>query len=126
MWYLSLNRLWFSSTKLSIWTQQPKTAKGRGKQIQIVRAAIILPLGTETIFTQKESLQRQHFHICLYNATHTYTHKKNDLLGKIYNKVDVYQLSLKNHPKIARANMFISLSFSPHLLNFHSVTRYRG
>ena len=71
MWYLSLNRVRVSSTKPYIWTQQLKTAKGRGRQIQTVRAAIILPLGTETIFAQKESLQRQHFHIWLHNATHT-------------------------------------------------------
>lgn len=88
MWYLSLNRLRVSSTKPSIWTQQLKTAKGRGKKIQAVRAAIILPLGTETIFTQKESLQRQHFHIWLHNATHT------EMIGHgKQNKMDAYQLS---------------------------------
>ena len=119
MWYSSLNRVRVSSTKPYIWTQQLKNAKGRGKQIQTVRAAVMLPLGSETIFAQRESLQRQHFHIWLHNATQKWLAMEN------IEQSGCTSIVLEKQPK-DNNNQSVYQSLSPHLLNLYFVTRYRG
>jgi len=114
MWYSSLNRVRVSSTKPYIWTQQLKNAKGRGKQIQTVRAAVMLPLGSETKFAETAFS---------YLASQCCTQKW--LAMENIEQSGCISIVLEKQPKDNNSQS-VYQSLSPHLLNLYFVTRYRG